>query len=83
MRFLAAFVAVKLATRTSDRIDLHHVGFDTEVRTFFTGTVTDIFVLDGVANADLLPVQLHQLRRDCVHKTLQHWRFLTARLVHA
>ena len=83
MRLLAAFVAVQLAAWTGDRVYLHHVGLDAEVRTFLVGTVADVFVLDGVANADLLPVQLHQLRRNGVHEALEHWRFLAVRLVHA
>ena len=82
MRLLAAFVTVELSTGTCHCVYLHHVGLDAEIRAFLVRAVTDVLILDGITNTDLLSVELDQFRSDGVYKTFEDWCLLAMRLVH-
>lgn len=70
MWFFSALKTVNCATGARDIVNLHDVGFFTEIWAPFVGAIADIFVLDGIVDANLFPVEFAEGRSNFIKETL-------------
>jgi hypothetical protein len=56
VRLFSASITVQLAAWTYYCVNLHHIWLYAKVRAFLIGAIADILILNGVVDADLLPI---------------------------